>query len=163
MFRKCQKPALYLGKGWQWGQPKTTTNITMCDKKCKCGPTQPLTVGELQKALNECGLVYTKNETLRYKEVVFDFPNQAPHHFKSEDGRLLLVPQDGGKRYYSTVFDVRIQMAIDRGQESEPVWVDTPRSSDRSPKAPKDSQAKIGVVGVKDNGQEIILITAYLG
>lgn len=136
----------------------------MCDKKCKCGPTKPLTVGQLRVRLYECGMVYKKGETLYHQDVVFDFPNQAPSYFRQDGERLVLVPRGDGERQTATTLDMRIQMTLDVGTPvTKPIWVDTPRSSDRSPHAPEDSQSKIGVVGVKDNGEEIIITTAYLG
>lgn len=136
----------------------------MCDKKCKCAPTQPLTLGQIRIYLYECGMVHKKGETLCHQDVVFDFPNQAPSHFRQAGERLVLVPMGDGERTNGLTLDVKIQMAMDAGSlPTNPVWVDVPRDWDTTPHAPEDSQAKIGVVGVKDNGQEIIILTAYLG
>lgn len=139
----------------------------MCDKKelpsiTTDEPPQPITLGQLQEQLNELLPVYIDNGNVWRKSVVFDFPFATPARLeiKANGARVELVAEQCGGDSLPALLD-RIEATLCEAPPHALVWVAGDNFNLNW--KPAEAHGEIGVVGVKDNGEEIILITAYLG
>lgn len=114
-----------------------------------------MTIGGLAKALGEIPPTYAKNEKMYWKNVLFDFPGYAPSCFRYRDGGSEIVAVKNGQDAIF-ILDSRIQEALCVLDENNPVWVGLEGSKY------ENEWKSVGVVGVFDNGENIIIETAYI-